>query len=150
MANTKHKDPEHVSFITGRVLDDLKNKLFHEEVERDLSEHEGEENMANTFYDYLAQQIANEVTDEPTWYFAIDAKSDIHFPRGIHANNDGFARAFNYIYFKRHVHHDVIDAMIECWQEYYKDATGRYWSEWVNDNSYISLDEDLGEIDIPF
>lgn len=85
-----------------------------------------------TFYEYLAELEetgAAAERDDPAGDFAIDAEADSFFPRSITADPEGFAKALNYIYFNRRACSDVLDAFMECWQEYYKDVTGEDWIE---------------------
>lgn len=81
---------------------------------------------ATNFYNWLVIE-AEEPTDDPAGDFATDAAADSFFPRNIKANAAGFAAVFNYLYFNRHADSAVIDAFIESWQMFYKDATGRHW-----------------------
>lgn len=83
--------------------------------------------MQNTdFYKWLVTN-AEDPADDPTGDFALDADADSFFPHDIEASAAGFVAVFNYLYFNRHADSDVIDAFIESWQMFYKDATGRGW-----------------------
>lgn len=83
---------------------------------------------ATNFYNWLVVE-AEEPTDDPAGDFATDAAADSFFPRNIEASAAGFAAVFNYLYFNRRVHYRVIDAFIESWETFYKDATGEKWTE---------------------
>lgn len=81
-----------------------------------------------TFYNYIAERVQREeYDDDPAGDFMLDAEADSFFPRTITANNAGFISAFQYLYYTRHQGADVIDAFIECWEEYFVTATGRAW-----------------------
>ena len=83
---------------------------------------------ATNFYKWLVK-CAEDPADDPAGDFATDAAADSFFPRNIEASAAGFAAVFNYLYFNRRVHYRVIDAFIESWETFYKDATGENWTE---------------------
>ena len=86
---------------------------------------------ATNFYKWLVK-CAEDPADDPAGDFATDAAADSFFPRNIDASAAGFAAVFNYLYFNRRADPDVIDAFMECWEMFYKDATGKSWI----DNGY--------------
>lgn len=86
---------------------------------------------ATNFYKWLVIN-AEDPADDPAGDFATDAAADSFFSRNIDASAAGFAAVFNYLYFNRRANADVIDAFIECWEMFYKDATGKSWI----DNGY--------------
>ena len=110
MQNT---EPKEVSEIVAEVMAGLKPPA------------------ATNFYNWLAK-CAEDPADDPAGDFATDAAADSFFPRNIDASAAGFAAVFNYLYFNRRANADVIEAFIECWQMFYKDATGASWI----DNGY--------------
>lgn len=81
-----------------------------------------------SFYEYLSLKAADPSVD-PAGDFALDAEADSFFPRSIYADDVGFRTAFNYIYYHKHAHWSVVMALMECWSEYYKAATGADWIE---------------------
>ena len=95
-----------------------------------LKQRQAEKNavLATNFYNWLVKR-AEDPADDPAGDFATDAAADSFFPRNIEANAAGFAAVFNYLYFNRRVHYRVIDAFIESWETFYKDATGENWTE---------------------
>lgn len=81
-----------------------------------------------TFYNYIAERVQREeYDDDPAGDFMLDAEADSFFPRNITANNAGFVSAFQYLYYNRHACEEAMSAFYECWEEYFKIATGRAW-----------------------
>ena len=76
-----------------------------------------------TFYNWIVK-MAEDPTDDPAGDFILDADADSFFPKDTKADEHGFVTIINYLYFNKGVWNRVLDAFMDSWQLYYKDATG--------------------------
>ena len=84
-----------------------------------------------TFYEYLAEMEESGAAAErndPAGDFALDAEADSFFPRDIKADEEGFTKIINYLYYSKYVRDiDIWTAFMDCWEMYYREVTGSTW-----------------------